>query len=357
MSVLCETLLALNLTLGLVCEPASDAQTATLPEEDKAVWAFKQPAPKPEPMAPAFPPVVIRQEPAPVPAPPPLPAPVIKTVFVKAEPEKPNPYQVALQYAFSKGNTSRGFSAVSGSGEAGKLELASLTPSTDKTDFPSANSQKRYGGKSKTSSFPVDNSRIIAADRYISGIMENGYNSQLDSASGGTVIIQTSRDIFGYHGRNILAPKGSRIICESGGLDKQGQTRVGLTCDRILIAGYRHEILQAGAVAGDVQGRAGITGEVDDQFRKKYGTAFLLAGISAAVRVATAAASSNSENSPLGNVADKGSEELSQKLGEISASVVESMVDLKSIVTISQGERVQIRPSQDWYIKMVGDSK
>src|SRR3546814_7193639 len=51
------------------------------------------------------------------------------------------------------------------------------------------------------------------------------------------------------------------------------------------MAGYRAEILQLTTPVADAQGRGGITGDVDNRFWERYGTAFVLAGISAAVRL------------------------------------------------------------------------
>ena len=96
-----------------------------------------------------------------------------------------------------------------------------------------------------------------------------------------------------------------------------------------------------------------MAGEVDNRFWEKYGTAFLLAGISASVRLATAASTTNNTDSTT-VVADKGAEELSQKIGEITASILEQTVNLAPIITIPQGTRVQIRPAKDWYIQEIG---
>src|SRR3546814_3572501 len=71
-----------------------------------------------------------------------------------------------------------------------------------------------------------------------------GVNSQINSQQGGSVIVQVSRDAFGYHNRNVLVPKGSRLICDYSSPRKQGETRLAFNCTRILMAGYRAEILQ-----------------------------------------------------------------------------------------------------------------
>lgn len=106
-----------------------------------------------------------------------------------------------------------------------------------------------------------------------------------------------------------------------------------------------------------------MTGDVDTRFWDRYGTAFILAGISAGVRLATAAGtqttttttSTQTTGSTTSAIADKGAQELSQKLGEIAASDLERNINLMPIITISQGTRAQIRPAQDWYIRRIDD--
>lgn len=348
MSVLCDTLTALSMTFGVFCQPTDDSQALALPTDDKGVWEIKPPAPVAKPATPAFPPVII-QAAAPPPAPPPAPV-------AKDKPKKPSAYRLALTAVLSQDvQTSADFGSVINATAEAPAEIESLAPpAVGPLDLPAPKSKDRYEGVGKSSGIPVDNARIFAADRYITGIIETGYNSQI---SGGEIIIQVSRDVYGYHSRNVLIPKGSRLICADGGKLKQGETRPAFTCNRILMGGYRSEIIQLAAKVSDVQGHLGVSDKVDNQFGKKYGTAFILAGISTGVRIATAAASSNNENSPLGNIADKGSEELSQKLGEISASVIEQTVNLSPIVTIAQGKRVVIRPGEDWYISKLGADK
>lgn len=111
----------------------------------------------------------------------------------------------------------------------------------------------------RLSSLAVDNSRIVTTDRYISGVLETGVNSQLASggeASAGDLVIQVGRDVFGYHGRNILIPKGSRLVCGFRA-PKQGESRLGVSCGRVLLGGSRAEIYEAGGGGFDVQGRRG----------------------------------------------------------------------------------------------------
>ncbi len=218
-----------------------------------------------------------------------------------------------------------------------------------------------YQEDKRYSSFPVDNQKILTTDRVITAILETGVNSQLGNTGDGKdkgisapVILQVSRDVFGYHGKTILIPQGSRLICNYLAPDKLGLSRIGLNCKRLLLAGSRGEIFDISSPVTDPQGRDGAIGEVDNRFWEKYGTAFVLAGISTAVRVATAVTqkegTSTSTDSTTSQSLDAGSQELSTKLGEITAAILEQTVNLKPIITLPQGTRLQIRPMRDLYL-------
>lgn len=348
MSALCEMLTVLHLTFGVFCQ-GGDARMPALPLDEEKAWEVPKPKPEPPPLVPMMPPIIIKALEAPKP-----PEPKIRV-------EPPNPYRLALEAAFHSRGQGAGFSGAGlvenllpPSAPSGLLGL-SLQPAKAVPPV----SQERYQSPGEISGLPVDNGRIFAADRYIPAVVETGVNSQLDSSEGGEMIVQTARDVFGYHGRNILIPKGSRMICDYEGPKKQGETRITFQCKRILFAGNRAEILQLKSPLGDQQGHGGVTGEVDNRFWEKYGTAFILAGLSASMRLSSAAltqgGNTSQNQSAIAQTTDRGSQELSQKLGEITASVLEQTVNLRPIVRISQGARVQIRPGQDWYIRRIGE--
>ena len=366
-SALCEALVALGLTFGVLCQPDEGARVE-LPADDPAAWAIEPPAPEPGPEPapatepPAFP-VVVVHEPTAALKPEPAAAPEPVIVLVE-EPRDLSPYRAALEAALSAGAMNPGaVAAVEASPEASadKADASVIAglPALDTSEtaaLPPALTQPRYAAPGRVSGLPVDNTRILTADRYISGVLETGFNSQVASEGGGAAIIQTSRDVFGYHGRKVLIPKGSRLICGYEGPERQGETRVAFRCERILIAGHRAEIWELSAPVGDAQGRGGVAGEVDNRFFERYGTAFLLAGVSAAVRLGAAAATPDAD-SATGRVTDEGAEELSERFGEITAAVLEQTIDLAPIITLAQGTRVQIRPARDWYIARPGEAR
>lgn len=372
MSMICEILLGVGLTFGGVCgADAPEGPPRVLPKEDMAAWSFKTPPPPPPPppipesepeAPPEFPPVVIREvvrQEVKVEQPPPAPA-----------PEPPDPWQDYMQLALATRHSTASYWTPVGTGravragadgsEAALFEPPSLPSVPSIADDAGLGAEiarerdQRYKAPRRVSSLPVDNDRILARDRYILGIIETGINSRLSSGEGGDIIIQTARDVFGYHGRNILIPKGSRLICGYSTPEQANQTRIPVDCERVLMGETRAEILQLETRVGDVQGRGGVTGDVDKRFWEKYGTAFLLSGISAAVRLA--ASETGSATQAGSSVADKGAEELGERLGEITASVLEETVDLNWVITIPQGTRVQLRPRYDWYLKRIDDA-
>lgn len=361
MSWLCDLALAAGMTFSGACQQSA-VKPDPLPPDEAAAWSYRSPAPKEEPKPPpVMPPVVIKQEvireihiPAPTP-----PAPQVEP------PARVDPMELAVRASYL-GRTAGGAvmpevvmpASLSGSSDIGSGLSMPMVPGTS-----GGSGGTEYQEKSVTSTVPVDNSRIITTDRYISGILETGINTQLDGTTGGTVVIQVTRDVFGYHGRNLLVPKGSRLVCGVKSLDKVGSSRAPLRCSRVLLGESRAEIYGIKANVTDVQGSLGVSGEVDHRFFERYGTAFILAGISAAVTAAanasggtpttsSSATATGSSSTYSGNTSAlaTGGQELSKRLGEITASTLEQTINLTPILKVAQGTRIQIRPDTDWYI-------
>lgn len=361
MSALCDLALAMGLTLSGACQPAAAAPDP-LPSDDPRAWAHLPPPPREEPKPPpVMPPVVIEktvikevhvQTPAPAPA-----APVVEI------PAGPDQLELAVRASYLRRAAVSPAEIVPA--QLQEADTGMPRPSAMPMGTGGATAGTAYQEASLTSTGPVDNSRIITTDRYISGILETGINTQLDGATGGPVVIQVTRDVFGYHGRNVLVPKGSRLVCAFKSLDKVGSSRAPLRCSRVLLGGSRAEIFGMKANVTDPQGSLGVSGEVDHRFAERYGTAFILAGVSAAVRAATAntgttsssssssASGSTSTYANTGGALSEGGTELSQRLGEITATTLEQTINLNPILKVAQGTRVQIRPDTDWYIASV----
>ncbi|MGH0004746.1 TrbI/VirB10 family protein [Pseudovibrio ascidiaceicola] len=370
----CELFLAVGLSFGGACEPEPTLSRG-LPPSDEGVFEYKRP-PAPKPVIPPAPPppriimappIVVEKEVS-KDAPPRT---IIQKEYITVEkivepkkPIEPSPFELELQAARAARFGTQGYinsEGVLANGLEGNVPgLDKGLTRTAALNVPPAggvggafnipegidpqNSTYKASGRISTSA--VDNSRIVTADRYITGIMETGINSQL--ADEGTVVIQVSRDVYGYHGANLLVPKGSRMICRYESAKKVGQTRIGFQCERVLMAESRAEIYQLKAKVGDAQGYGGMSGHVDNRWWEKYGTAVTTVAIGAGVESAVTMASAYGlEGSDTIASALTG---ISENFGELSAKFMEDTVNLRPVIRISQGTRVQIRPEYDWYL-------
>lgn len=369
MSLICDLALVAGLTLGGHCTAKTPPlPVEAMPPDDPAAWALPVSPPPPPAPPPVFPPVIIREVAAPPPPPLPLPPPAPKP---EPEPEPdpapatapPDPVAEALRARWAIASTP-GMQLASAPATLPAAGLLVAPPRPTGSGSPdlgpmTPKAPPAYQSERSVSSQPVDNSRIITADRYVIGILETSINSQIGGEDTGTVIVQTARDVYGYHGRRILLPKGTRLICDYRAPEDIGSSRIPMACRRALIAGHRAEIRNLDSLLIDQQGRVGTTGEVDSRFWERYGTAFALTGISTAVRYATTVSQTSKGDETASAAAqsrDAGAQELSTRLGEVSAKVLEQTMDLKPIITIPQGTRIHIRPDKDWYLAMPEES-
>jgi len=355
----CSTFIAMGMTLGGICAEPVITQMQ-LPKEDLSVWDARPPAeptlaPK---ITPTFPPVIINKE-------------VVREIYrVPPAPPKKKSKPKPKPDLYREWMEARAQISVQPSSEAW-VEIPVTKTSTQTPNMlgapmsssfaPPVIEKASYDFESRVSTAPVSNDRIITTDRYITGIMEGGINSQLASDEGGSIITQVSRDVFGYGTRNELIPKGSRLVCDYESPSGMNSTRFPIKCTRILLAGnkkgQRVEISQLEAPVGDAQGRGGSSGHVNNHFKKKYGTAIMLSVISASVRGASAFVSSgrsgDNTTTATSEIADTASQELGTRFGEISASALEKSVNIVPTITSAQGKRVLIRPRKDWILKEI----
>jgi len=186
--------------------------------------------------------------------------------------------------------------------------------------------------------YPVDRKWVLTADRYISGILE----TEISSSIPGTVILVVDRPIFAAEGWNVIFPQYTKVICEYQSLSKVSDSRLSLKCVRA-IRPDGASLLFTEAHGTDPMGRNGLVGDVDYRTVEKYGTAFIMAGISA-----LAGAGSSVSSNP---IAQQGAVSLSQNLGQVTAKVIDQYIDLAPVITIRAGTRVHIRPQTDVWLR------
>lgn len=168
----------------------------------------------------------------------------------------------------------------------------------------------------------------------IKGILETAVNSDLP----GLMRAIAPEDTYSFDGSEILVPKGSRIIGRYNSGVEAGQTRIFVIWERIIRPdGLSIKVDSPGT---DELGIAGLGGDVDTHFFKRYGSAILLTVLEGAIDVAVAEAQSdNSTTVALGGAGDNvealGTQALSQNL------------NIPPTIHVDQGTRINIFVSQD----------
>lgn len=189
------------------------------------------------------------------------------------------------------------------------------------------------------SSLPVLSTRVLTADRYIPIVLENGINSQL----GGRFIGIVDEHVFSNQGRNIILPKGSRLICSYESLTGEG-SRLNASCSRVIRPDGASLLLTEAYVA-DQMGRKGIPGKVDHRLWDKYGAAFMLASLS------SLAAAGTRNGLPEGLSQSTGL--FGMQTAQMTAQTLKETINIAPVMTVASGSRLLIIPMNDIWIREV----
>ena len=215
------------------------------------------------------------------------------------------------------------------SDETVKLKETVL-PSVDK-DF-SANDEPRTDP-----TFPVDLQRVIPVTKFIPAILYTELRSELASEK---VIARIENDIVGFHGRLILIPKGSQAVGRYKPVKKQGDTRISIEFYRIITP--EGIDIQLGSEVADSEGASGITGEIDNRWKDRYGAALLISTINAGAQMSI----------PIADDKDRAAANaFTTPVGQVTAQLLQQSMQLEPRVRIPKGTRITISPLTDIWFK------
>lgn len=193
------------------------------------------------------------------------------------------------------------------------------------------------------SSLPVERCRIITADEHIPLVLDMTVNTQIE----GPLRAHLDRDFVSTDGRLVLLPMGTKFLGEYEPLEKQGDTRPVAKWTRLIRPDGASMALTK-TTAADAQGRAGLTGVVDNRFFEKYGTVIASTAISAVVAFATQGSTSDDGTTTDGTFTAAG-QALNQSLGQVTAEALRNAANLAPRVTIAKSELIYAFPGRDWY--------
>lgn len=193
--------------------------------------------------------------------------------------------------------------------------------------------------------------QTIAQGKIIDAVLETALNTDLP----GTLRAIVSRDIYSEAGRNILIPKGSRLIGTYNTGILRGQKRVFILWTRIIRPDGVD--IAVGSEAVDKLGRAGIEGIVDNKYKEIFSSALLTSILTFGVVYAAEQVTDNPEVSRrefesggverTGSPTAQASMELIGSLSTAGQQLIEDFIDIRPTITIDQGTIVKVFVNRD----------
>lgn len=300
----------------------SPRETSPGAQEVKYVIAAPPPTPAAEPPK-AKPKPVLAPKPRPRKVPVPIPVEVLAPEVID--------YAAEFRRSINKARRS-----------SGAVEMFYIPDTDTGADFsdvsvtPKVKDFSEHGIGKDISTFTVDLARTITADRFIPAILTVAINSQLP----GRVTAQVETNVFGFHGRKILIPAGSKVIGTYQPLSEVGDSRLDIVWSRIIRPDGAHILTTS--TSADSVGASGVGGRVDLRLWDRYGHALLLSTINA-VAGAQIPVDGQRESAL--------AESYSREVGRVSSQLIEETIDLKPILHIDAGTRILITPINDIWLK------
>lgn len=193
--------------------------------------------------------------------------------------------------------------------------------------------------------------RTILQGKFIPGVLETAIDSSLPAP----IRAITSHDTYAENGRNILIPKGSRIIGVYNSAVKRGQGRVFIIWTRVIRPDGVDIAIDSPGV--DALGRGGMGGEVDNKYFETFSTAILTSSMDVAVAAIGDALFGNQNQSssvgPSGTSTVNSSPTATamqtaiQNLGTVGQSIVNNVVNLEPTIHVDQGSQINIFVNKD----------
>jgi len=191
----------------------------------------------------------------------------------------------------------------------------------------------------------------ITQGKIIDAVLETPINTDVP----GMVRAVVSRDIYAENGKNILIPKGSRIVGTYNSFVVRGNKRVNVIWSRVIRPDGIDIMVRSPAT--DKLGTAGIQGVVDNKYLELFSSAFLLSAINIGLGAAGDAISNSDELSQTttaeGSTVQRTDATTQATLssvstvGRVAGEFIENYVSTKPTVFIPQGSKVKVFVNRD----------
>ncbi|MDR0571857.1 MAG: TrbI/VirB10 family protein, partial [Rickettsiales bacterium] len=213
-----------------------------------------------------------------------------------------------------------------------------------------------------------DLSRTLIQGKIINAILETAINTDINTPIRAII----SRDIYSESNKNILIPKGSKLIgnFQATGLSS-GVSRINITWSRLIRVDGLSIDLSTNTV--DDLGRGGIEGELDNKYAQtirnsllssvvQIASSLLVEKISGSVGItnSTVVNSDGSSNPVIqtsGKVSDYAIVEATQNIADEMQNIIDSIKEEKPTIRVAQGTRLNVVVNQDMTLPIYKQNK
>ncbi len=203
--------------------------------------------------------------------------------------------------------------------------------------------------------------RVIAQGKIIDAVLETAINTDLP----GMIRAIVAQDVYSEAGKNILIPRGSRLVGAYSSSVKYGQNRVQVVWDRIIRPdGVDIKVSSPGV---DDLGRSGSVGEVDNHILRNLATAMMISFIDISLakyadeRAPTSGTTTSTVSQPndstqaqttttTGSVQTQESQAFDSavnKIGAIGQDLMQKNMNMPATITVDQGTTLKVFVKRD----------
>lgn len=200
-------------------------------------------------------------------------------------------------------------------------------------------------------------SLLLAQGKIIESVLETPINTNYP----GPVRAIVSADVYSENGKNILVPRGSRLVGQFSGGYTPGQTRITLTWDRIIMPNGFDIAVSSPAIGSG--GTAGVEGVVDTQIAPAITNAVLYSALNVTfAKIASEVTNSNNSSTTTVTPGIPGTApgtttnntptqqaitQQTQALGNTVQDLAKQFTTAKPFITLDQGTLVSVFVNRD----------
>ncbi len=209
----------------------------------------------------------------------------------------------------------------------------------------------KSGAQRSVATHVGDLRKLILQGKIIQAVLETAVDTSLP----GSLRAIVSRDVFAESGRDILIPKGSRIIGNYNADVVRGQARLFIIWSRLIRPDGVD--IDLSSPATDEMGRAGLVGYIDNRYFEIFSGALLTSaftiGLAATAQGVTGAEATTSTQNTDGSQTQNGDptsaaiQQAVTNMGTTAQNVLQGLIDMRPMITLDQGTPFNIFVNKD----------